>query len=100
MSIIQHAGTCASQAMRLGCLMPKNSGKEYRVAIPLVLPLGWTESSPYYFCAAAEIIVDITNAPFINAPKHPPHRLERYNNFNENITPTIPTRTPAMSRCM
>jgi hypothetical protein len=79
-----------TQAMRLACILPKTTSEEHLIAIPLVLPMGWTESPPY-FCAATETIVDITNASFINAPKHPPHRLERYINFKENGTPTIPT---------
>jgi hypothetical protein len=76
--------------MGLASLLPKTSSEEYLIAIPLVLPMGWKKSPPY-ICAATETIVDITNASFINASKHPPHRLERYINFNENVTPTIPT---------
>jgi hypothetical protein len=32
------------------------------IAIPLVLPLGWSESPPY-FCAVTETITDMVNIP-------------------------------------
>jgi hypothetical protein len=76
--------------MGLACLLLKTSEEEHLVAIPRVLPMGWTKSPPY-FCALTETIVDITNSSFIVAPKHPPYRLKRYINLNENVTPTIPT---------
>jgi hypothetical protein len=35
-----------AHAVRLACLFPKSTGEEPLVAIPLVLPMGWTESPP------------------------------------------------------
>jgi hypothetical protein len=36
-----------AHAMRLACLFPKSTGDEPLIAIPLVLPMGWTESPPF-----------------------------------------------------
>jgi hypothetical protein len=61
---------------------PPFAGEEHLVAIPLVLPMGWTESA-HYFCAVTEIIVDITNTFLKDAQIHPSYRLERHIQFNE-----------------
>ncbi len=45
----------------LAVAFPSLPGEEPLVAFPLVLPMGWTESAPY-FCIATETIADITNA--------------------------------------
>ena len=60
---------------KLACSIPPLYGDEPLLAIPLVLPMGWTESPPY-FCAATETVADITNQRLINNWKAPPHRLE------------------------
>jgi len=53
----------------LGVLLP---GPDNLVAFPLVLPMGWSESPPF-FCALTETIVDIANQlfPFWAPPSHP-----------------------------
>jgi hypothetical protein len=79
-----------NQAMHLACLFPESPGEESLVAIPLVLPMGWTESPPY-FCAATETIIDLTNSSFDEAPKHPPHRLEHHITYGENNAKQLPT---------
>jgi hypothetical protein len=60
---------------KLACSLPAGIGDEPLLALPLVLPMGWTESPPY-FCAATETIADITNKWLINQWKAPPHHLE------------------------
>jgi hypothetical protein len=75
------------QAIQLACLLPKSPGEEPLAAIPLVLPMGWKESPPY-FCAATETIVDITNASLNQIEKHPPHRLEHYISIEYEPHPT------------
>jgi hypothetical protein len=53
----------------LGVLLP---GPDKLVALPLVLPMGWSESPPL-FCAVTETIVDIANGLFSYwaPPSHP-----------------------------
>ena len=45
---------------KLGVVFPSLAGEEPLIAFPLVLPMGWTESPPY-FCAATETATDIAN---------------------------------------
>jgi hypothetical protein len=60
---------------KLAVLLPRLHGKEPLLALPLVLPMGWTESPPY-FCAATETVANVTNRRLANHWKAPPHRLE------------------------
>ena len=60
---------------KLAVAIPNLYGDESLLALPLVLPMGWTESPPY-FCAATETVTDITNRRLANHWKPPPHRLE------------------------
>jgi hypothetical protein len=60
---------------KLAVAIPTLHGDEPLLALPLVLPMGWTESPPY-FCAATETVTDITNRRLANHWKPPPHRLE------------------------
>jgi hypothetical protein len=45
---------------KLAVAIPTLYGEEPLLALPLVLPMRWTESPPY-FCAATETVTDITN---------------------------------------
>lgn len=66
----------AQSVPSLGVCFPNLPGEEALVAFPLALPMGWTESPPY-FCAFTETIADLANA-HINQRADPlPHRLER-----------------------
>ena len=60
---------------KLACSIPPLYGDKPLLALPLVLPMGWTESPPY-FCTATETVADLTNKRLINNWKAPPHRLE------------------------
>ena len=61
---------------RLGVALPTAKGEEPRVALPLVLPMGWTESPPQ-FCTATETITDLANLFTTAHPLDPPvHHLE------------------------
>jgi hypothetical protein len=53
----------------LGVVLP---GPDALIALPLVLPMGWSESPPL-FCAVTETIVDIANGLFSywSPPSHP-----------------------------
>ena len=61
----------------LALLFPTAEDESDLVALPLVLPMGWTESPPY-FCAATETIADLANATLRDAVCLPPHRLEKF----------------------
>jgi hypothetical protein len=78
-----------THAMQLACLLPTVSGEEPLVAIPLVLPMGWTESAPF-FCAATETIVDLVNDSFQTNIVHPSHRLDPVLDFSAD--PRTPLR--------
>lgn len=54
------------------------------MALPLVLPMGWTESPPY-FTVATETVADLANQRLRNHWKPPPHRLE-------NLADSRPTK--------
>jgi hypothetical protein len=60
---------------KLAVAIPTLYGEEPLLALPLVLPMGWTESPPY-FCAATKTVTDVTNRRLANHWKPPPHRLE------------------------
>jgi hypothetical protein len=70
---------------KLAVSLPRLHGDEPLLALPLVLPMGWTESPPY-FCAATETVADITNRRLANHWRAPPHRLESL----ANTPPTEP----------
>lgn len=53
-----------------------SSRHELLIAFPLVLPMGW-KNSPPYFCALTETVADVTNE-YIQRHLWPPrHRLDR-----------------------
>lgn len=66
---------CPDDIPKLGVIYPSRPGQtEAYIALPLVLPMGWAESPPY-FCAATETIADITNTRLADEsycpPEHP-----------------------------
>ena len=62
---------------RLAVILPRWEGETQLIAFPLTLPMGWTESPPY-FCAPTETIADLANAALRLHKTFPPHRLEHY----------------------
>ncbi len=60
---------------RLAVSIPSLEGEEPLLALPLVLPMGWTESPPY-FCAATETVTDIANQRILKHWNPAPHRLD------------------------
>lgn len=59
---------------KLAVAFPRYEGEEQMIALPLVLPMGWVESVPY-FCACTETVADLSNS----IPEHVdpgPHPLE------------------------
>ena len=55
-----HVHLHVQDAPLLGVAFPMAPGELLLTAIPLVLPMGWTESPPY-FCTTTETIVDLAN---------------------------------------
>jgi hypothetical protein len=75
--------------LSLAVLLPPLHGDTLLVALPLVLPMRWIESPPY-FTAATETVANIANQRPLNRWQPPPHRLEKLAN-----TPTTSTLTPS-----
>lgn len=64
-----------SGALKLGVILPRFPGLPQLVALPLVLPMGWTESPPW-FCAFTETVADLTNVDLQRNKRVPRHPLE------------------------
>ena len=64
-----------SGSLKLGVILPRFPDQPRLVALPLVLPMGWTESPPW-FCAFTETIADLTNVDLQRNKRVPPHPLE------------------------
>jgi hypothetical protein len=72
---------------KLGVIFPTLPNSEPLVAFPLVLPMGWTESPPY-FCATTETAVDLANRAAAHG-NPPPHRLDT---VTDSLPPPEDTR--------
>ena len=59
----------------LGVAFLVGPGEDLLVALPLTLPMGWTESPPY-FCSATETAVDLINLHAAHSWDPPRHPLE------------------------
>jgi hypothetical protein len=89
---------------KLAVSLPPLLGEEPLLALPLVLPMGWTESPPN-FCTATETVADVTNRRLVNHWIPPPHRLEELADSQPNKSPdttatltTKHTTTPPSTR--
>jgi hypothetical protein len=60
---------------KLGVCLPKFPGLPELVAFPLVLPMGWTESPPF-FCCFTETACDLANEELRHNKRSPSHPLE------------------------
>ena len=60
---------------KLGVVFPTKPGAEPLVAFPLVLPMGWTHSPPF-FSAATETAADIANTHLQSGQPSAPHHLD------------------------
>jgi hypothetical protein len=74
-----------SDILSLAVSLPPLHGDTLLVALPLVLPMGWTESPPY-FTTATETVADLANIRIRNNWKAPAHRLEA----QANVPPQVP----------
>lgn len=72
---------------KLAVAVPHKAGEPPLLALPLALPMGWTQSPPY-FCAVTETIADLANRRLHQRRYYPhPHRLEQLAN-------TLPSPVP------
>ena len=71
---------------KLGVAFPTEVNGEPLVAFPLVLPMGWV-SSPPYFCAATETVADVSNERIMQGVRPRPHCLDRV----ADSRPDLPT---------
>jgi hypothetical protein len=79
----------ADNIPKLGVAFPSLQGKEPLIAFPLALPMGWTESPPY-FCAITETIADVANQHLLKW-RHPVrHHLERLANSKPQTIIPLP----------
>jgi hypothetical protein len=60
---------------KLAVAVPNRPDEEPLLALPLALPMGWTQSPPY-FCAVTETIADVANLRLLKRHTTRPHRLE------------------------
>ena len=75
---------CTSSVAKLGVVLPRIPGQPDLVAFPLVLPMGWTESPPY-FSVLTETVCDLTNRDLERNIRYPSHPLEPIANKNDDI---------------
>jgi len=59
-------------ALHLAVVIPPDICNTPLIAVPLSLPMGWSQSPPF-FCAYTESIADLSNTP--TNTTHPPHPL-------------------------
>ena len=60
---------------KLAVTIPSLPGEAPLVALPLALPMGWTQSPPA-FCAVTETVADLANARLRRTARSSPHRLD------------------------
>ena len=85
---------CTSGIPKLGVLLPPLLGdQESLVAFPLVLPMGWTESPPF-FCKFTETACDLTNSDFRDRVEYPWHPLEDTAGEQDRIPQVATTPVP------
>jgi hypothetical protein len=61
--------------VKLSVAIPSLEGEDDLLALPLTLPMGWTQSPPT-FCAVTETIADVANQRLRRNGKSTPHRLD------------------------
>ena len=72
---------------KLGVVFPSRPGNEPLVALPLVLPMGW-KNSPPFFSAATETAADLANTNLSNKLIPLPHPLEHHAAMLDEPAPT------------
>jgi hypothetical protein len=94
-----HVPLHANDAPTLGLTLPTLPGEEPLVAIPLTLPMGWTESPPW-FSSMTKMVTDLANDYLGTAWDPPAHHLEHLATtqpmalHSNKLVITEPTRQP------
>ena len=79
----------AEDVPTLAVSIPSLPGEPPLLALPLALPMGWTQSPPA-FCTVTETIADATNALLHRRRHFPRHRLESLSNSPSTDVVTFP----------
>ena len=84
-----------SAIAKLAVALPRFPGEDQLIALPLVLPMGWVESPPY-FCAVTETVADLVNQwpPHIQPEPHPLEEVSQTPPPPEEEPPTAPITAP------
>jgi len=84
-----------SAALELAVVLPylKGKGNKSLIGIPLVLPMGWKYSPPF-FCAYTETATDLVNSTLNLQTPLPPHTLEQ--TINAISVPVEPASAQAL----
>jgi hypothetical protein len=78
----------------LGVAFPNLPHEPPLVALPLVLPMGWVASPPY-FCALTETAADLANSNLRQFRQAPPHPLNSIANNPNNEQPVSRFKNPS-----
>ena len=78
----------------LAVSIPTLPGEAPLLALPLALPMGWTQSPPA-FCTVTETIADLTNFQLHRRRHWPPHRLDALADSPSQDAVSLPEPTPA-----
>jgi hypothetical protein len=71
---------------KMGVIIPSSTiADEPLIAFPLVLPMGW-KNSPPFFCAITETVADVTNERIRRHHRPPQHRMDRIADTPPEIT--------------
>jgi hypothetical protein len=85
-----------SGALSLATPFPNLPGEPQLVAIPTVLPMGWTESPPAFF-AVTETVADLVNESLeASAGMPPPHPLEPIATVLPALQTSLPDQHPVI----
>jgi hypothetical protein len=85
-----------SHLPQLAVAFPHLPHEEPLVAFPLVLPMGWVASPPY-FCALTETAADLANAQLLRPAYPQPHPLSYVAHHPNNETPVSLSNTQVYS---
>jgi hypothetical protein len=78
---------------KLGITFPSLDGEEPPIAFPLCLPMGWTESPPY-FCSATKTVADLANMCILKWRPLALHKLEAQADSPPDNELAYPIATP------
>jgi hypothetical protein len=88
-----------SSVPSLGVVFPTALGEDPLVAFPLVLPMGWVSSLPF-FCALAESVADVANSQLQTKSLLPAGpSTQRHRRLPERLNTRLSASASTSSRC-